>query len=74
MLNIAFDIFRATAEQLKMELHAKLGTMQTQRDVLQKDLASLQGQLHHERSSRSQASGMQHELESKSHYFTACFM
>ncbi|KAF4532249.1 hypothetical protein B566_EDAN004335 [Ephemera danica] len=56
---------RASAEQLQRELQAKIGSLQSQRDALQKEVASLQGQLQQERSSRSQASGMQHELESR---------
>jgi uncharacterized protein YlxW (UPF0749 family) len=59
------SLFRSAAEQIQRELQTNVGNLQTQRDRLKQEVSHLQSQLQLERSSRSQASGMQHELESK---------
>jgi uncharacterized phage infection (PIP) family protein YhgE len=56
-------VAKAASEQIHMELQGMLSTLQQQRDVLQQEVAVLQGQLSQERSSRTQASDLQQELE-----------
>lgn len=58
-------VAKSAAEQMAIELQNKLTSLQMQRDTLQQEVAGLQGQLSQERSSRSQASDKQQELESK---------
>ncbi|XP_044739220.1 rho-associated protein kinase 2 isoform X2 [Chrysoperla carnea] len=58
-------VAKSAAEQIGVELQSKLTTLQIQRDSLQQEVAGLQGQLSQERSSRTQASDKQLELESK---------
>ncbi|KAK9879534.1 hypothetical protein WA026_006605 [Henosepilachna vigintioctopunctata] len=53
------------SEQKAGEYQGLLQNLQNQRDNLQKEVASLQGQLTQERSSRTQASDQQRMLESK---------
>ncbi|KAK4879725.1 hypothetical protein RN001_007871 [Aquatica leii] len=56
---------KSTSEQMAGEFQTKLQTIQTQRDALQTEVASLQGQLTQEKSSRNQASDQQLVLENK---------
>ncbi|XP_058794341.1 rho-associated protein kinase 1 isoform X2 [Phymastichus coffea] len=56
---------KQTAEQMANELQVARSQLQAQRDLLQQEVASLQGQLSKERSSRSQASTLTAELESR---------
>lgn len=58
-------VVQAASEQLQAEQQAMLASLQLQRDSLQKDVATLQGQLSQERSSRDQASDLTQELENK---------
>lgn len=60
-------VAKSASEQIAGQLQSLLSTLQTQRDTLQQEVASLQGQLSQERSSRSQASDQQQELENKIH-------
>lgn len=56
---------KSTSEQMASEFQTKLQTVQSQRDVLQTEVTSLQGQLTQEKSSRTQASDQQLVLENK---------
>jgi hypothetical protein len=56
-------VAKSASEQIHMELQGMLSTLQQQRDVLQQEVAVLQGQLSQEKSSRTQASDLQQELE-----------
>lgn len=58
-------VAKSASEQIAGQLQNMLSTLQTQRDNLQQEVASLQGQLSQERSSRTQASDQQQELETK---------
>ncbi|XP_024935598.1 rho-associated protein kinase 2 isoform X2 [Cephus cinctus] len=58
-------VARQAAEQLASELQVARAQLQAQRDSLQQDVATLQGQLSKERSSRSQASSLTAELETR---------
>lgn len=56
-------VARSEGERKHLELQGMISTLQLQRDSLQQEVASLQGQLSQERSSRNQASDLQQELE-----------
>lgn len=58
-------VAKAANEQIQTELQSMLANLQAQRDGLQKEVATLQGQLSQERSSRNQASDLTQELENK---------
>ncbi|XP_031788624.1 rho-associated protein kinase 1 isoform X4 [Nasonia vitripennis] len=58
-------VARQTAEQMANELQIARAQLQAQRDSLQQEVANLQGQLSKERSSRSQASTLTAELETR---------
>ncbi|XP_011863169.1 PREDICTED: rho-associated protein kinase 1 isoform X1 [Vollenhovia emeryi] len=58
-------VARQAAEQMANELQVARAQLQAQRDNLQQEVASLQGQLSKERSSRSQASLLTAELETR---------
>lgn len=58
-------MFKNNSEQKAAEYQLMLQNLQVQRDGLQKEVASLQGQLTQERSSRTQASDQQRMLENK---------
>nr|CAD7569624.1 unnamed protein product [Timema californicum] len=58
-------IAKSSSEQIQVELQGRLATLQSQRDVLQQEVATLQGHLSQERSSRTHASDLQQELEAK---------
>ncbi|KAJ8687284.1 hypothetical protein QAD02_023078 [Eretmocerus hayati] len=58
-------VARQAAEQMANELQIARSQLQTQRDSLQQEVANLQGQLAKERSSRSQASSLTVELETR---------
>ncbi|XP_012273946.1 rho-associated protein kinase 2 [Orussus abietinus] len=58
-------VARQAAEQMAEELQVARTQLQAQRDSLQQEVASLQGQLSKERSSRSQASSLTAELETR---------
>lgn len=62
---VELRVAQSATEQLNNELQETMQGLQTQRDALQQEVASLQGKLSQERSSRSQASDMQIELEAK---------
>ncbi|CAG2053338.1 unnamed protein product, partial [Timema podura] len=59
-------IAKSSSEQIQIELQGRLATLQSQRDVLQQEVATLQGHLSQERSSRTHASDLQQELEGRS--------
>lgn len=63
--SVELRVAHLATEQLNNELQETMQELQMQRDALQKEVASLQGKLSQERSSRSQASDMQQELEAK---------
>lgn len=56
---------KSASEQMAGEFQTMLQTLQLQRDSLQSEVASLQGQLTQEKSSRTQASDQQQVLETK---------
>lgn len=56
---------KSASEQMAGEFQTMLQTLQLQRDSLQAEVASLQGQLTQEKSSRTQASDQQQVLEAK---------
>lgn len=56
---------KSNSEQMAGEYQTMLQSLQTQRDTLQAEVASLQGQLTQEKNSRSQASDQQIILENK---------
>ncbi|XP_034235222.1 rho-associated protein kinase 2 isoform X1 [Thrips palmi] len=56
-------VAQAASEQMQSELKSMLLLLQNQRDALQQEVATLQGQLSQERSERTQVSGLHHELE-----------
>lgn len=56
-------VAQKASEQMQAELKGMLVLLQNQRDTLQEEVATLQGQLSQERSERSQASDLHHELE-----------
>jgi hypothetical protein len=56
-------VAKSANEQIHVELQGMLSTLQQQRDALQQEVAVLQGQLSQEKSSRTQASDLQQELE-----------
>ncbi|XP_048508701.1 rho-associated protein kinase 2 isoform X2 [Athalia rosae] len=58
-------VARQAAEQMTNELQVARAQLQAQRDSLQQEVAALQGQLSKERSSRSQASSLTAELETR---------
>ncbi|XP_067205706.1 rho-associated protein kinase 1 isoform X1 [Linepithema humile] len=58
-------VARQAAEQMANELQVARAQLQAQRDNLQQEVATLQGQLSKERSSRSQASLLTAELETR---------
>ncbi|XP_072750269.1 rho-associated, coiled-coil containing protein kinase 2 isoform X1 [Anoplolepis gracilipes] len=58
-------VARQAAEQMASELQVARAQLQAQRDNLQQEVATLQGQLSKERSSRSQASLLTAELETR---------
>ncbi|XP_047365122.1 rho-associated protein kinase 2 isoform X2 [Vespa velutina] len=58
-------VARQAAEQMANELQIARTQLQAQRDSLQQEVAALQGQLSKERSSRSQASSLTVELETR---------
>ncbi|XP_020282768.1 rho-associated protein kinase 1 isoform X2 [Pseudomyrmex gracilis] len=58
-------VARQAAEQLANELQVARAQLQAQRDTLQQEVATLQGQLSKERSSRSQASLLIADLETR---------
>ncbi|XP_033232009.1 rho-associated protein kinase 2 [Belonocnema kinseyi] len=58
-------VARQAAEQMANELQLARAQLQAQRDSLQQEVATLQGQLSKERSSRSQASSLTAELETR---------
>ncbi|KYN34642.1 Rho-associated protein kinase 2 [Trachymyrmex septentrionalis] len=58
-------VARQAAEQMANELQVARAQLQAQRDNLQQEVATLQGQLSKERSSRSQASLLMAELETR---------
>lgn len=64
-LSTEVAVGRETIKQLENELQQSKILLQTQTDVLQQEVATLQGQLSKERSSRSQASNLTAELESR---------
>ncbi|KAL6438984.1 hypothetical protein ACFW04_003778 [Cataglyphis niger] len=59
------SVGRQAAEQMASELQVARAQLQAQRDNLQQEVATLQGQLSKERSSRSQASLLTAELETR---------
>jgi len=58
-------VARAASEQMQAELKAVVAGLQSQQDTLKQEVANLQGQLSQERSQRSHASDMHHELEGR---------
>ncbi|XP_057329062.1 rho-associated protein kinase 1 isoform X1 [Microplitis mediator] len=58
-------VAKQTAKQMANELQAARAQLQAQTDSLQQEVASLQGQLSKERSSRTQASTLTAELEAR---------
>lgn len=58
-------VAKSASEQMAIELQNLLSSLQGQRDSLLQEVATLQGQLSQERSSRNQASDQQQELESR---------
>lgn len=59
------NVAKQASEQMAAELHGMMETLQTQRDGLQREVAELQGQLSQEKSSRSHATDLHHQLEGK---------
>ncbi|KAL1123816.1 hypothetical protein AAG570_001587 [Ranatra chinensis] len=58
-------VAKSTSIQLVEELQTMLTSLHSQRDLLQQELSTLQGQLSQERSSRSHASDLQKQLEER---------
>lgn len=56
-------VAKAASEQMSSELQIMLANLQSQRDVLQQEVATLQGQLSQEKSSRTHATDLHNELE-----------
>ena len=56
-------VAKSAIEQIHAELQGRLVILQAQRDTVQQEVAALQGQLSQEKSSRTQASDQQQELE-----------
>lgn len=56
---------KQASEQMAGELHDMLESLQAQRDGLQREVAELQGHLSQEKSSRSHATDLHHQLEGK---------
>lgn len=56
-------VAKAASEQIANELQGMLASLQCQRDALQQEVASLQGQLSQEKSSRSHVTDLHKELE-----------
>lgn len=67
-------VAQAASEQMQSELKSMLLLLQNQRDALQQEVASLQGQLSQERSERTQISGLHHELEGKLPHILRVFL
>jgi hypothetical protein len=63
-------VAKSASEQMHVELQGMLSVLQQQRDALQHEVAVLQGQLTQEKSSRTQASDLQQELEGIVFIFT----
>ncbi|XP_068083475.1 rho-associated protein kinase 2 [Anabrus simplex] len=58
-------VAKSAAEQIQVELQNMLSNLQAQRDALQQEVATLQGHLSQEKSSRTQASDLTQELEGR---------
>lgn len=56
---------KAAGEQMVAELQVVLAALQSQRDVLQQEVATLQGQLSQEKSSRTHVTDLHKELEGR---------
>ncbi|XP_054283901.1 rho-associated protein kinase 2 isoform X2 [Macrosteles quadrilineatus] len=56
---------KAAGEQMVAELQVVLAALQSQRDVLQQEVATLQGQLSQEKSSRTHVTDLHKELEAR---------
>lgn len=63
--NAELTMAKTASEQVVSEIQIILQTIQTQRDLLQEKVATLEGQLTQEKNSRSQASDQQILLENK---------
>lgn len=61
-------VAKTASEQLANEMQSLNTSLQNQREALQQEVASLQGQLSQEKSSRIQASDLHKELEGKSQF------
>lgn len=59
------NVAKQASEQMAGELHSMMEALQAQRDGLQREVAELQGQLSQEKSSRSHATDLHHQLEGK---------